>query len=681
VLFKLCLVSQKKAAAAADAAAAAGGDFSYAQARVRIDGVEQQLVPIFANSFFPSLFKYVGSNDSNTTTTTSILHHHKNDNNETDATAAAAADPPPSDTLQPNNIGAATNNATYLMDPIRTDQITMSIQPHPEHPFKRVRIRATACNVTGTLAYDGPTTGLVSTATTTTGAAAASEEEEDDNYNNNHSERNCSTCHVNAATRVGTISIALDFGLESDNTTITFSPQDEFTLEDVVVLNFTITTTLGGDGTDCSGLNNNVGEERHLAPSREDRDAITAGARKLLRHRISQFILEHIGVRTFSLSRIPPIEGQYGQMQTILDIEAFMVSDGHVVLKGGAAFRAELMEPEWRAGRSLTPRAMSLQSDHANEEEDKFVQCSLGASGLNAITESAWYMSWAEAPTSEEEATLSNLCRPTPEDACPFPPMVAKSNTAMNVALGAFFLPSGLFKGFTVYALIPPPKFRFHADRNASTISGRTAALVYIDGTSRWSGSEVRLANITLPASVTAAIPSYDAATGHFHGLRIEKIRLEEPITKFIRQPYINRLAQFPFHFAEGTANAKLEEIIIPEVNKNIDEALSNMPLYINPLRNVPRKGLSTHFSLQSVHIYAVGQTNAAAETSSNDDDNNNSYLTLDADLTITVSGDGEEGRDPGELVDVAECGAGLEAGTCSANPTTTTVNTASAAS
>lgn len=561
---------------------------SYALARVRKSGVEEQLVPIFANSFFPSLTKYVSKSKDGYVNTSHFEH------------------------------------ATFSMNSILQHQIFMAIQPHPEHPSKRVRIATTALNVTGNFA--NLSTDLFSPIT------------DDDAFY-----EKCKISQVDALARIGKMSISLDFGLEADNETITFVPQEAFDVSD-----FSLNLELSFDEK-CHE------ETRQLVLNELDQSSnlhqeFTAEAQSLLDNRISRFILEHVGVRTTSLSRIPPIKGNTGRIQTVLNIEAFMVSGDHVVLKGGPIFTSVLARPAWRAGRSYTPQASSL-GWNLREDKDKLVGCWLGTSGLNALAESAWYLSWSEAPTTEEvmaQTVASILCEPSPNDPCPFPPMIAPSNSAINLALGAFFLPSGLFSNFTVSLLVPPPKFRFH--ENPSRISGTTSCFMYIDGTSRWSGQEVRLANITMPVSVTATIPTYDAATGYFHGLRLENVRVEDPITTFPRQPYINKLAKFPFHFAEGAVNKRLEEVEIPQANANLEQALSKMPLYINPLKNVPRKGLSMHFSLQSVGISAVGQSG----------EGDDSYLTLDADLRVTVS---DDSLDPGLH---GECG-GAEPGTCNA--------------
>jgi len=561
---------------------------SYALARVRKSGVEEQLVPIFANSFFPSLTKYVSN-------------------------------------VKAGENASHLKHATFSMDSIVEKQISMAIQPHPEQPLKRVRITTTALNVTGTFA--NVSTGIFST-------IAAGDDFSDD--------KGCKVAQVDVLARIGTISISLDFGLEADNDTITFVPQEAFDVSDL-----SLNLEFSFDGT-CHEETHRQLVLKELYQSSHLRHELSTAAQTLVENRISRFILDHVGMRTTSLSRIPPIKGNTGQIQTVLNIEAFMVSGDHVVLKGGPIFTPVLTRPAWRAGRSFTPQASSL-GWKLGDDEDKLVGCWLGTSGLNALAESAWYLSWSEAPTTQEamaQQMSSNLCEPGPNDPCPFPPMIAPSSSALNLALSAFFLPSGLFKNFTVSVLVPAPKFRFH--ENPSRISGTTACYMYIDGTSRWSGQEVRLANITMPASVTATIPSYDAATGYFHGLRLENVRVEDPITTFPRQPYINKLATFPFHFAEGAVNTRLQEVVLPEVNANLEIALSKIPLYINPLKNVPRKGLSMHFQLQSVSTSAVGQSV----------EGDDSYLTLDADLRVTVS---EDHPAPGLH---GECGA-ADPGTC----------------
>ena len=531
---------------------------SYALARVRKSGIENQLVTIFANSFYPSLVKYVTSSCSK----------------------GKAAE---------SNLG----KFSFSLDAIKENQIVMDIQPHPNYPLKRVRITTVAQSITGK---------VVNFATDIFPFADAP------------AEHMCERCPLNFQTRIGNLSTTLDFGLETDNQTISFVPQRDFVMSD-----FSLEIEVGS----CSGCLESAGRvlEENLFSGREE---LTTFIKAFIRNRISNFILDHVGVRTTSISRIPPIISPFGRIQTDLDIESFMVTGDYIVLKGGAVFTSMLTKPAWREGRSITSRATGLGSNVRNSERT-LVTCSVGASGLNALAESAWYMSWSEAQATVDLASNTNLCEPRANDQCPFPPIVAKSNTAINLALGAFFLPSGFFNEFTVFMLVPPPKFYFH--ENPSTISGATAAHFFIDGTSRLSGREVRLANITMPVSVAATIPSFNASTGHFHGLRIEKIRLDEPISKFSRQPYINKLAQFPFYFAKGTANAKLEELIIPEVNKNIEAALLNMPLYINPLKNVPRRGLSRHFILDSVTTFAVRQSL----------DGEDSHLILDADLTIKV--------------------------------------------
>ena len=528
---------------------------SYALARVRKSGVEDQLVTIFAKFFYPSLVKYVSFSSGEGQTA--------NDHFE---------------------------NTSFSLDSIREEQIIMAIRPHPFYPSTKVRITATAHFLTG---YFSNVSALEFSLLDSSVSDV------------------CAPCQMNVLTQIGNLSMALDFGLEEDNQTIAFIPQEAFHLSEVSL------------DVECACAFENS-RRRHGDKIESSLKELTTKLQTIIESRVSNFFLNHVGVRKTSISRIPPIKSHLGSIQTDLDIEAFMVDGDDVVLKGGAIFTSTLLKPQWRQGRSITTKATNLVSK-LNDKEGKLVSCSLGASGLNALAESAWYMSWSEAQPTSLDPSSSHLCIPSPNDPCPFPPMVTKSNTAINIALIAFFLPSGIFTEFTIFLLVPPPEFIFH--ENPNTISGTTAAQVYIDGTSRWSRREVRLASITMPISVTATIPTYDAYSGYFHSLRIEEVNLGKPIIQFTRQSYINNIIQFPFQFAESTANAKLKELVIPDVNRNIEQALSNMPLYINPLKNVPRKGLSLHFHLESVKTSAVGRSL----------EGNDSYLTLDADLTLKV--------------------------------------------
>ena len=536
---------------------------SYALARVRKSGVEDQLVSIFANSFYPSLVNYVSFCGSEG-------HTAKGDCEKT----------------------------SFSMDPIKEEQIIVAIRPHPYHPSTKVRITAAAHFITGYFFN-----------------LSASVFPFDDSFVSDISE----LCQMNVLARIGQVSVALDFGLEEDNQTITFAPQETFYISDF---------SLDLESNSFENTKKQLGEK--VGSGLKE---LTAKLQSCLQSRISYFFLDHVGVRKTSISRIPPIKSHLGRIHTDLYIEAFMVDGDNVVLKGGAFFMSALSQPAWRQGRSITTKATSLVSK-LHDKEDNLVHCSLGASGLNALAESAWYISWSEAQPAAQDSLTSDLCLPSPNDPCPFPPMVAKSNTAINIALGAFFFPSGVFTDFTIFLLVPPPKFTFN--ENPSTISGTTAAHMYIDGTSLWSGQKVRLANISMQVSVTATIPMYDASSGYFHRLRIEKVHLDKPIIKFTRQSYINNLVQFPFQFAESTVNTKLKEMIIPDVNRKIEQALSNMPLYINPLKNVPRKGLSLHFFLGSVKTSTVGRSLDGIDSYLTLDADD-SYLTLDADMTIRV--------------------------------------------
>ena len=147
-----------------------------------------------------------------------------------------------------------------------------------------------------------------------------------------------------------------------------------------------------------------------------------------------------------------------------------------------------------------------------------------------------------------------------------------------------------------------------------------------MDGTSRfWGQSQVRLANMEVPISITATIPSFNATTGYFSDLRIQNFELEPPKMNFPRQPYAKML-NMPFFlsFAEGTANQHVQEHVLPRVNEQLEKSLAQLPLRIHPLRNVPRRGLALQFAFESASLTSIV-------------DQEDSYLTLDADLGVSI--------------------------------------------
>lgn len=167
-----------------------------------------------------------------------------------------------------------------LLHKISAAQIGVSIQPHPEHASKQIRIVATATNATGTLLLfhkygDG-----------------SNEVERLLHVDENQRSGGERFTPVNATVRMGALKLEFDFGLRPDNVTIGFAPVNEpFQLP----------------GFEIDFFHESSATKR-LTTHQRLKTVLEHTARTVAESRISHFVSEHIGPRRYSVSKIPPIQ-------------------------------------------------------------------------------------------------------------------------------------------------------------------------------------------------------------------------------------------------------------------------------------------------------------------------------------------------------------------------------------
>ena len=269
---------------------------------------------------------------------------------------------------------------------------------------------------------------------------------------------------------------------------------------------------------------------------------------------------------------------QEGEL-TIVPAIRKMRKDTHLLTDTHVSFYSHLTSPDWRAGYGYTP-TFHVTGELPQASTSHVANINIRASGINALIDSLWYLTWASIATDPAGKFSSVSCHTqfarSLLDPCPFPAYIydvcATEGFLCNMLVGG-----GVFNtNAQSHAVLPPPRFIFEN----GMIVGKAHPSVAIVTHSLMREVNI-VAELEVECIITASMPTFDTANGTFSGLEILSIDLGVPV--LTKQTGFFNLAGD--RFVDFTTET-LEHIIqffLPKINEHLTETLKGSPPLILP--------------------------------------------------------------------------------------------------
>lgn len=232
--------------------------------------------------------------------------------------------------------------------------------------------------------------------------------------------------------------------------------------------------------------------------------------------------------------------------------------------------------PAHRAGLSYKPISPTTTVSPPLSDD---LNIGFFANGFNSIVDGLWYLAWSTIAV-DEAAVDSLLCQTTPNDPCPFPPLIQEWEffSLRKHLLSAVFVRQGRFRSFTTNLVLSPPEIQFDGESNS--MSGLATAVLQLEGVRR-NGDRVALATLNAGLVASTTIPDFDATAGRWSPFELS-LEVLKPMVEFAGDPPVEILVESLLGIGAAIVN-EASDRLLEFVNDGIETALARSPAWLVP--------------------------------------------------------------------------------------------------